>query len=145
MKTAWPVQGSRVQFERRVTEDDVEAFARLTGDRNPLHFDPETARRAGFGGPLIQGMLMAGLFSRLVGEGLGGLTLYLTQDLAFKRPAVIGETLLVQGEVIAVHGSVGVVDLRTRIISQSGELLVEGQARIKVLGALTPVARGEGQ
>ena len=61
-----PPVGSRATWTRRITSDDVELYARITGDRNPLHFDADLAVRTRFGALVAQGGLATGLFNALV-------------------------------------------------------------------------------
>jgi acyl dehydratase len=66
--TGWqpPALGSRATWTRTFTADDVEAFARISGDRNPLHFDAEFVSRTRVGRLVVQGGLTSGLFNALV-------------------------------------------------------------------------------
>ena len=68
-----PAIGTRATWTRTFSADDVDAFATLSGDRNPLHFDPEFAARTSFGRLVVHGGLTAGLFNALVAERLPGL------------------------------------------------------------------------
>lgn len=78
---------------RKVIEDaDLEMFARISGDRNPVHFDDEYARDTIFGGRIAHGMLTASLISAVIGEQLPGHgTIYLKQNLSFMAPVRPGD------------------------------------------------------
>jgi 3-hydroxybutyryl-CoA dehydratase len=78
---------------RKVIEDaDLEMFARISGDRNPVHFDDDYARDTIFGGRIAHGMLTASLISAVIGEQLPGHgTIYLKQALTFMAPVFPGD------------------------------------------------------
>jgi acyl dehydratase len=67
-----PPIGTRARWTRTFTAEDVELFARITGDRNPIHFDPGFAERTRFGRLVVQGGLTTGLFNALVAMELPG-------------------------------------------------------------------------
>ena len=71
---AWrpPAIGTKATWSRTISADDVEAFARLSGDRNPLHFDAEFAARTRMGRLIVQGGLTTALFNALVAMELPG-------------------------------------------------------------------------
>src|SRR5215472_15470269 len=82
------------EIARTFSREDVLAFAALSGDYSPLHVDPEYAATTEFGGCVVHGLLLASLFSQLVGMRLPGRpALYLGQDLNFRRPVLVGETV----------------------------------------------------
>ncbi|HEU6445158.1 MAG TPA: MaoC/PaaZ C-terminal domain-containing protein [Gaiellaceae bacterium] len=57
---------------RRITQQDIELFTELTGDRNPLHYDEDAAGRSRFGGVIVQGGVTSGLLNAVVAEDLPG-------------------------------------------------------------------------
>src|SRR6476469_8174826 len=86
--------GQGWEIERTFTADDSDKFARLSGDFSPRHVDAEYARSTEFEGRVVHGMLLASLFSQLVGMWLPGKhALYLGHDLSFRRPVLVGETV----------------------------------------------------
>jgi len=85
--------GDNYQLEFRFTQNQVEDFARLTGDSNPLHLDPDYASRTLFKKPIIHGVLGASIFSKIMGTLFPGEgTIYLSQQLEFKRPMYVDTT-----------------------------------------------------
>jgi 3-hydroxybutyryl-CoA dehydratase len=81
-------------LRKTVTEEDLEMFARISGDRNPVHFDDEYARQTIFGGRIAHGMLTASLISAIIGEQLPGHgTIYMKQNLTFMAPVKIGDVV----------------------------------------------------
>jgi acyl dehydratase len=74
--SAWPngapAVGARAERSRTIAPDDIELFTRLTGDRNPLHYDAELAAQSRFGGIIVQGGITSGLLNAVVAEDLPG-------------------------------------------------------------------------
>jgi 3-hydroxybutyryl-CoA dehydratase len=92
---------------RKVVEDaDIEMFGRVSGDRNPVHFDEDYARDTIFGGRIAHGMLTASLISAVIGEQLPGHgTIYLKQSLAFLAPVRIGDLVEARVTVASIDYS----------------------------------------
>jgi len=121
--------GATASWSRTITPADIEAFAALTGDRNPLHLDEAFARRTRFGRPIAHGMLVASMISTVLGGLLPGPgTIYLSQSLQFVRPVYPGDTITAIVEVIRVREDKPVVTLATRCINQDGEEVLRGEA-----------------
>ena len=125
--------GSTAEFERTFSERDVAAFAKLSGDNNPLHMDESYAKTTPFRGRVVHGMLVASLTSTLLGMHLPGRRcLYLGEKLSFKKPVFIEDRLTIQGEVI--HKSVSMRTLTIAItIRRDDEVVVSGEALAQVL------------
>lgn len=90
--------GDTVTFEKTITEDDVRAFARVSGDTNRLHLDEAFAADTRFGERIVHGTLVSGLISAALAR-LPGLTVYLSQDLEFSGPVAIGDRVSARVEV----------------------------------------------
>lgn len=121
--------GERASLTRTLTEEDVLAFARLTGDTNPLHLDEAYARTTRFGSRIVPGLLTAGLISALLGTELPGPgAIYLAQRLQFLGPVYLGDTVTATVEVIAYREDKRVVTLRTACVTQRGDQVIEGEA-----------------
>lgn len=80
---------------RKVVQDaDLEMFAQISGDRNPVHFDDAYARDTIFGGRIAHGMITASLISAVIGEQLPGHgTIYMKQNLTFLAPVRPGDVV----------------------------------------------------
>lgn len=91
--------GDVVRFSKSVTEADVEAFARASGDENPLHLDEAFAERTRFKRRIVHGLLAASLFSAALAR-LPGVVVYLSQDVRFLAPVGIGGRVRVVCEII---------------------------------------------
>ena len=79
---------------KTVRDQDIQMFADVSMDRNPVHLDDDYAADSMFGGRIAHGMLTAGLFSAVIGEQLPGHgTIYLSQTLKFTAPVRPGDTV----------------------------------------------------
>jgi acyl dehydratase len=108
-----PAVGQRGTWTRTFTASDVEAFASITGDRNPLHFDPEFARRTRPGRLIVHGGLTTGLFNALVAQVLPGPgSVFLHQEWDYPAPAYIGDTVTAEAEVVAARADKPITTLR---------------------------------
>src|SRR3989304_4247089 len=87
--------GDRAEFEKTVTAEDIQKFAEVSGDTNPLHRDPAYAAKTRFGQCIAHGMLSAGFISAALGTKLAPncCVIYLSQSLRFLRPVKVGETI----------------------------------------------------
>jgi acyl dehydratase len=112
---AWtpPAVGQRGTWTKTFTADDVESFAALTGDRNPLHFDEDFARRTRPGRLIVHGGLTTGLFNALVAEVLPGPgSVFLHQEWDYTAPAYIGDTVTAEAEVVEARADKPITTLR---------------------------------
>lgn len=124
--------GQREEFGFRLESGHLERFAALSGDTNPLHREAGFARERGFPGPVAHGMLLAALFSRLVGTRLPGESaLILSCGLKFRRPVVPPEDLLVSGEVVHLSEATRTAEIRVEIAA-NGERKATGTYQVKV-------------
>ena len=122
-------QGATVTRSLTVSAEHVAAYADITGDRNPLHFDPQFAARTRFGRLVAQGGLTTGLLHALVAMDLPGPgTVFLSQDWKFTAPVFIGDTITAHAEVLDVHATKPVCQLGIRVERQDGETVLEGEA-----------------
>lgn len=125
--------GDAASFSHWVSEEDVAAFARLSGDNNPLHIDEEYAKKTKLGGRVAHGMFLAALVSRLVGMRLPGKrSLVLFAEFRFKAPARIGDMVTVAGAVTAKSHATRIVEVAVEIKKES-IVLVEGTVKVQVL------------
>ena len=121
--------GQKVRRTLTLTAEHVAAYARLTGDYNPLHFDEAFASRTRFKTLVVQGGLTTGLLHALVAMDLPGPgTVFLSQNWKFTAPVYIGDTITADAEVLSVHETKPVCQLRIRVTRQTGETVLEGEA-----------------
>jgi len=127
-------QGEKRTFAKVITEQDIETFARVTGDFNPIHLDSEFAERTIFGGRIAHGCLTAGLISATLSK-FPGVIVYLSQTLHFLRPVRPGDRIEVLAEVLDRIDERSELRLRTVCKNQRDEVVLDGEARIRVLEA----------
>jgi acyl dehydratase len=112
-----------------ITSEMVEAYARITGDRNPLHFDEAFASATRFGRLVAQGGITTGLLHALVAMDMPGPgTVFLSQNWKFTAPVFIGDSITAEAEVLSVHERKPVTQLRVRIQRHDGETVLDGEA-----------------
>ena len=125
--------GDAAEISKTVTDEDVRAFAELTGDRNPVHLDEGYAASTRFGRRIAHGMLGASLISAVLANELPGRgTVYLSQTLRFTAPVFPGDTVTARVVVKGVREDKPVVTLETVCTNQRGERVVEGEAVVLV-------------
>ena len=108
-----PAVGQRGMWTRTFTAADVEDFALLTGDRNPLHFDADFAARTRPGALIVHGGLTTALFNALVAEVLPGPgSVFLHQEWDYPAPVYIGDTVTAEAEVLAARADKPITTLR---------------------------------
>ena len=124
-----PLVGQTARRSLAVTAQHVETFASLTGDYNPLHFDADFAARTRFGALVAQGGLTTGLLHALVAMDLPGPgSVFLSQNWRFTAPVYIGDTITAEAEVVSVHATKPVVQLRVIVRRQTGDTVLDGEA-----------------
>jgi acyl dehydratase len=125
--------GDAAEMRKTIADEDVRAFAELTGDRNPVHLDEEYAASTRFGRRIAHGMLGASLISAVLANELPGRgTVYLSQALRFTAPVFLGDTVTARVVVKHVREDKPVVTLDTFCTNQRGERVVEGEAVVLV-------------
>ena len=86
--------GQQASFTKVVTQAEIDAFAQISGDTNPVHIDEDWAAQSVFGGRISHGLLTAGLISATIGTQLPGPgTIYLSQSLRWTAPVRAGDSL----------------------------------------------------
>ena len=125
--------GDAAEMRKTIADEDVRAFAELTGDRNPVHLDEEYAASTRFGRRIAHGMLGASLISAVLANELPGRgTVYLSQTLRFTAPVFLGDTVTARVVVKHVREDKPVVTLETYCTNERGERVVEGEAVVLV-------------
>jgi acyl dehydratase len=120
--------GQRARRSQTVTARDVELYAEITGDRNPLHFDPAFAAGTRFGRLVAQGGIAAGMLNALVAMDLPGPgTVFMSQALRYLAPTFLDDTLTAEVEVLSVKPDKPVCQLRATITNQDGTVVLEGE------------------
>ena len=123
--------GDKASMSKTVTEFDVYTFAGVTGDFNPVHIDAEFAKTTMFKERIAHGMLTAGFISAVLGTALPGQnTIYMGQELQFKAPVKIGDTVTATVEVMEKIEGKNRLVLRTSCTNQAGVLVTDGKATV---------------
>lgn len=115
----------------QVSDEDLLLFARASGDLNPLHLDDEYAATTPFKQRIAHGMFTGGLISAALAMDLPGPgTIYLSQNLQFKRPVCIGDELTVILTALEKHETKPIVTLSCEVLNQEGKAVVLGTAKV---------------
>jgi acyl dehydratase len=123
------VVGQRASRSLTLTDEHVQSFAEISGDRNPLHFDAAFAAGTRFGRLVVQGGLTTGLLHALVAMDMPGPgTVFLSQNWRFTAPVFIGDTITAHAEVLSVHPSKPVTELRVSVVRGDGVTVLDGTA-----------------
>jgi acyl dehydratase len=112
-----------------LTAGHVKTYAEMTGDYNPLHFDQDFTSKTRFKKLVVQGGLTTGLLHALVAMDMPGPgTVFLSQSWKFTAPVFIGDTITAEAEVLSIHATKPVTQLKMMVTRQSGETVLEGEA-----------------
>jgi len=126
-------QGLQDVVEFSVTAQQMQQFAELSGDFNPLHTDDAFARSKGFDGAVVYGALMVAKVSQLIGMRLPGRdSVWASVSLDFRKPLYVDQPAQVEGVVTDVSESTGMVALKLTVRA-AGKVLAKGTAEV-VLG-----------
>lgn len=125
--------GDQAELSLTAQAETVEAYANLVGDTNPVHLDEEFAAKSLFRRRIAHGMLAAGLASAVLGTRLPGPgAIYLSQELEFKRPVYLGETITAKVQVVEKYDKHKKVKLRTWVDNEAGQTVLDGFAVVLV-------------
>ena len=123
-----PVVGQRSRRSRVISDSDIVRFTEISGDRNPLHYDAEAARRTKMGGIVVQGGVTSAILNAVVAEDLPGPgTVFLHVDWSFRAPVRPGDTITGEVEVLEVRTDKPITKLRTTVTRDDGVVALEGQ------------------
>ncbi len=117
-------------FTKTISESDINLFAGLSGDTNPLHLNADYAAASRFGARISHGMLTAGLLSAIFGTKVPGPgCAYVNQSLKFKAPVYIGDTVAARATLTKLVPEKNFSEWRTEC-AVKGEVVIEGEATI---------------
>lgn len=124
-----PEIGQSIERIRSTRLEDIHAFTEMTGDRNPVHYDEELAKKTPFGKLIVQGGVTTGLLNACVAEDLPGPgTVFLSTELKFLKAVGVGEELTARVEVETVRDDKPICQLKTTITDSAGDVCVDGTA-----------------
>tara|TARA_B110000438_G_scaffold169540_1_gene162080 strand:- start:2745 stop:3170 length:426 start_codon:yes stop_codon:yes gene_type:complete len=123
-----------VTFTKEVTQQDINTFADVTGDHNPLHSNEEYAARTRFKQPIAHGMFGAGVISAALGTRLApeSVVVYLGQNLRFRAPVLAGDTITATCTVTTVEVEKSRLSLQTIVTNQDGVEVIIGDAQVMI-------------
>lgn len=119
--------GDESRTETELTAEDVDAFATITGDDNPIHLDEEYASDTMFGGRIAHGILSAGVISAAMAD-LPGDVIYLSQDLQFENPVRLGDRVVATATVVEELGGDRIRAETVARVPDRDEVVISGEA-----------------
>lgn len=123
--------GDSAEITKTIEQSDVDAFASVTGDYNPVHVDEEFAKTTRFGKRIAHGMLTASLISAVLANKLPGEgSVYLGQTLQFVAPVFPGDEITARVTVKEVREDKPIVKLETICVNQRDEIVIRGEATV---------------
>ena len=125
--------GDNSSIEKTFTEEEVQKFSELSLDKNPVHLDPDFASQSIFGERVVHGMLVASLFSAILGTTLPGEgSIYLGQTLNFLAPVYLGDSITASVKIVSIRPDKPIITLSTTAIKDDGTTVIDGEAVVKV-------------
>ncbi|WP_420156079.1 MaoC family dehydratase [Siphonobacter sp.] len=123
-------QGETYAYPFQFTQDDVVAFAQVSGDDNPLHLDADFAASTPFKRPIIHGILGASIFSNVIGTKFPGAgSIYVKQSLDFLRPMFVDTAYEARFEILSINADKHTAEIATEIIdAQTKKVTTKGVA-----------------
>lgn len=124
--------GDTYEHEVTFTQQQVDTFAEITGDCNPIHIDPVYAASTPFGRPIVHGFLSGAVFSKVFGMLFPGPgTVYMAQEMRFVGPVFVEEQYKAVFEVIEINTERHNGVVRCALIDSQGKECIVGQAKLK--------------
>jgi acyl dehydratase len=124
-----PTVGETATRSRITRREDIIKFTEITGDRNPVHYDEDLARRTPFGKLIVQGGVTSGLLNAVVAEDLPGPgTVFLAVEWKFVKAVGIDEEIIATVKVTSVRPDKPICVLETEIVNGDGEICLSGSA-----------------
>ncbi len=126
--------GDRGEVKKTITEQDVQKFAEISLDSNPIHLEEGFASKTMFKGKIVHGMLTASLISAAVGTKMPGPgSVWMSQTLKWLKPVRIGDTITAVAELVEKIEEKKHVIVKTTCLNQNGEVVAEGEGKHKIL------------
>ena len=123
--------GDSAEITKTIEQADIDAFANVTGDHNPVHVDEEFAKTTRFGRRIAHGMLTASLISAVLANKLPGEgSVYLGQTLQFVAPVFPGDEITARVTVKEIREDKPILRLETICMNQRDEIVIRGEATV---------------
>ena len=120
-------------LSRRVTQEQISAYAEASGDINPIHVNEEFARMVGLPGTIAHGMLDLGILVETLSRWAGGSERVAAVAVRFSKPLLPGQTITCTGRVVSIDTASGLVELEVEALSDAGErVLTNGRATVRL-------------
>lgn len=124
--------GQEYQQTVHITQDQIDAFAQVSGDHNPLHTNPEFARKSIFGRTVAHGVYGLSLISAVLGTYFPGFgTIYMSQEAKFLKPIFIDESVRIRVRVKELQPEKKRMIITTTIIKENDDIAIDGEARVQ--------------
>ena len=120
--------GEKASFSKTITDADILAFCGISGDFNPLHVSETYASGSRFGARIAHGMLVAGLVGQTLTEIMGLGSVHVSQQVIFKAPVKIGDTITVESEITEKIEEKRRVIISSTWTNQRGDVVISGKA-----------------
>jgi len=125
--------GDTASLSKTIGDEDIRAFAKASGDYNPLHLDEEFAKQTRFGRRIAHGMLSASLISAVIANELPGEgSIYLGQTLQFVAPVFLDDTVTARVTVASIREDKPILKLETVCTNQRNEVVIKGEATVLI-------------
>jgi 3-hydroxybutyryl-CoA dehydratase len=123
--------GDQRSYVRKITQDEIAKFGEISGDLNSAHFDEDYAKTTIFKKPIVHGMFIGSLFSKIFGmEYPGEGTIYCSQSLKFLKPVYPDTNLKIVVTVEQINLEKNRVIFRTEVFDESNECMLTGEAML---------------
>jgi acyl dehydratase len=124
------IEGQSATVDFTISQDDMRAFADLSGDRNPLHTDDAFAREKGYEGAVVYGALIVAKVSQLIGMKLPGRdSVWARIAMEFRNPLYVNQLAQVEGRIGSISIATGMIELKLSVRA-AGKLLAKGSAEV---------------
>lgn len=125
--------GEKSFVSKTISETDVYLFAGISGDFNPVHVNKVEAEKSFFKKQIVHGFLVGSFISNIIGTKLPGPgTIYMEQNMRFKKPVYIGDTVTACVEISEIlNPDKNILKLTTTVKNQDGDIVIEGDAVVK--------------
>lgn len=125
--------GQIAETTKTFTTEDVILFSQVSTDTNPIHLNQSYAENTVFKNPICHGFLVGSLISAVIANKLpGNGSIYIEQNLLFRRPVFHNDTITAKVEITEIIEEKKIVKLNTICKNQNGEIVIEGNAILKV-------------
>jgi len=115
----------------KFSQANVEIFAQITGDNNPIHLDADYAAKTPFGRPIVHGFYAGSIFSKVFGTTWPGEgTIYLYQDMSFRAPVFVEQEYVANFEIIELDTEKHRATVRCQLEDSQGKPVIIGSAKL---------------